>query len=296
MSRTVQLLGALAAASLAFGAVTTQPASATASAVCSVGVGAVTGSGESGSAVLATMPPTWSSGLFVNKPYPAPVRLSSAIASSKNGEGDYDVSGYVVLGDTLYNTYSIVHEDGEIMARALVRIGGGWSSYVALHRSSYSAPGTLPRNTVYGLRRDGVLFRWNAANWGQKTSYPGFSAVKSMALISATATYDTFLANTRGGALYTIHIPVTSPMKPVVKLVRRSGWQGFEAMLAQKCGIYGTLVIGIDTDTHAGYLYAVGHAVGTSTVIEPRGKVPGSFGSAVYFRWITQPEPPPFGE
>ena len=28
-----------------------------------------------------------------------------------------------------------------------------------------------------------------------------------MALISETKTYDTFLANTRGGALYTIRIP-----------------------------------------------------------------------------------------
>ncbi|MET9312025.1 hypothetical protein ABZX12_09385 [Kribbella sp. NPDC003505] len=295
MSRKVQLLGALAAASLAFGAVTIQPASATASAVCSVGVGAVSGSGEYGWSVFSTVPPTRSLGLWINNPYPGTARLSGPIMSSKNGEGNYDVGGLVVLGDTLYNSYSIVTADGEILAQALPRIGGGWSSFISLNRSTYSSP-PVRRGAVYGLRRDGVLFRWNAANWGQKTSYPGFSAVKSMALISATATYDTFLANTRGGALYTIHIPVTSPMKPVVKLVRRSGWQGFEAMLAQKCGIYGTLVIGIDTDTHAGYLYAVGHAGGTSTVIEPRGKVPGSFGSGVYFRWISQPEPPPFGE
>ena len=72
-----------------------------------------------------------------------------------------------------------------------------------------------------------------------------------MALISKSKTYDTFLANTRGGALYTIHIPMTAPMKPVVKLVRRSTWQGFEAMLAQNCG-KGTALVGIDKDTRSG--------------------------------------------
>ncbi|MER7248709.1 hypothetical protein [Kribbella sp. NPDC000426] len=36
-----------------------------------------------------------------------------------------------------------------------------------------------------------------------------------MTLISKAAAYDTFLANTRGGALYTIHIPVNNAMKPV---------------------------------------------------------------------------------
>jgi hypothetical protein len=297
MSGTPRLFAAVAAASLAFGTVgvlPAVPASAAASAVCSVGVGAAIGD-EIGWSVSATVPPTRSVGFWVSNPYPQAVRLSGPITSSKNGEGNYDVGGLVVLGDTLYTTYSIVTPDGEILAQALPRIGGGWSSYVALDQSSYSAPG-LRRNAVYGLRRDGVLFRWTN-NWRDKTSYPGFSAVKAMTLISSTATYDTFLANTRGGALYTIHIPVSSPMKPVVKVVRRSTWQGFEALLAQKCGVYGTLLIGIDTDTHTGYLYAVGHANGTATVIQSRGKVPGTFGlGSTFFRWRFGAEEPPFGE
>jgi hypothetical protein len=34
-----------------------------------------------------------------------------------------------------------------------------------------------------------------------------------------------------------------------------------------------------------GYLYAVGHANGTATVINALGKVDGSFPDPVYFRW-----------
>jgi hypothetical protein len=106
-----------------------------------------------------------------------------------------------------------------------------------------------------------------------------------MALISKTRTYDTFLVNTRGGALYTVRIPTTSPMKPVVKVVRTATWQAFETLLAVKCGLSGTLLLGIDKDTKAGYLYAVGHANGLSTVIKGLGKVQGTFPDPVNFRW-----------
>jgi hypothetical protein len=75
-------------------------------------------------------------------------------------------------------------------------------------------------------------------------------------------------------------------MKPVVKLVRRTTWQGFETLIATKCGIYGTLLLGIDKDSGTGYLYAVGHANGLSTIIQPRGKAPTTFADPVDFRWF----------
>jgi hypothetical protein len=78
---------------------------------------------------------------------------------------------------------------------------------------------------------------------------------------------------------------VSSPIKPVVKQVRSRTWQGFEHLVSMQCGQYGTLLLGIDKDTRAGYLYAVGHANGTSTVIQSRGKVPDTFADPVYFRW-----------
>jgi hypothetical protein len=62
------------------------------------------------------------------------------------------------------------------------------------------------------------------------------------------------LATTKGGALYTIRIPRTSPMKPVVKIVRGSSWQVFESLVIEKCGVSGTMLLGIDKDSKSGYL------------------------------------------
>ncbi len=147
---------------------------------------------------------------------------------------------------------------------------------------------------MYGLRKDGVLVRWHRQDngWRSTGSYPGFGAVKTMTLISKQPTYDTFLATTKGGALYTIRIPVTSPMKPVVKQVRTRTWQAFETLTASKCGQYGTLLLGIDKDTKTGFLYAVGHANGTSTVIKGLGQVSTTFPDPVDFRW----SPPSFSD
>jgi hypothetical protein len=47
----------------------------------------------------------------------------------------------------------------------------------------------------------------------------------------------------------------------------------------------GTVLLGIDKDTGSGYLYAVGHANGTATVINSLGKVNGTFPDPVYLRW-----------
>jgi hypothetical protein len=245
--------------------------------------------------VRSTVPPTATAGTILARDvYPdGQVRLASSMWGEDVGGFATAVSGFVVMGDALYGS-SYWAEDGQATHVSLKRIGGGWSSFKALDVSYYSAP---YRATAYGLRGDGVLFRWTFTGgvWRNKTSYPGFAAVKSMVLISKTRTYDTFLADTRGGALYTIHIPLTSPLRPIVKLVRRSTWQVFESMVSARCGQYGTLLLGIDKDTKAGYLYAVGHANGLATVIQGRGKVPVAFGDPIYGRW-TFTEDTLFGE
>ncbi|TCC28574.1 hypothetical protein E0H50_29205 [Kribbella sindirgiensis] len=218
---------------------------------------------------------------------PGLVRLSTSMRADPDPGGSH-VSGYVVIGSALYLARYKAGLTTEVQHADLTRIGGGWQSFVAVEQS-VSSEDSPWRTTTYGLRSDGVLFRWTVDQnhvWRSKTGYPGFAAVKAMALISKTRTYDTFLATTRGGALYTIHIPVTSPMKPVVKLVRRSTWQGFESLIATGCGSYGTLLLGIDKATRTGYLYAVGHANGLSTVIQSRGKAPATFADPVDFRWF----------
>ncbi|MEU4606376.1 hypothetical protein AB0F43_25585 [Kribbella sp. NPDC023972] len=155
---------------------------------------------------------------------------------------------------------------------------------------------------AYALRDDGVLFRWfiqpvnGQPVWKAAGSFAGFSAVKAVALISRTSTYDTLLVNTRGGALYTVRVPLSSPMKPIVKIVRSATWQGFETLNVNRCGQYGSLLLGIDKHTRSGYLYAVAHANGTSTVIKGLGKVPATFADQVNYRWSSYDDDPPFGE
>ncbi|MFI7059979.1 hypothetical protein ACIBL3_03265 [Kribbella sp. NPDC050124] len=219
---------------------------------------------------------------------PGSVRLSSTTIREPNVVGP-DVAGWVVQGDVLSRVAYSTDEYGQVVgAVRFSRVGGGWTSFTALEVAQ-----TAQRATAYGLRSDGVLFRWNvtSSGWRSAGSAPGFGSVKAMALISKTSTYDTFLVNLRGGALYTVRIPTASPMKPVVKQVRSRSWQGFEALVAGKCGQYGTLLLGIDKDTKQGYLYAVGHANGTATVINSIGKVGyEAFPDPVYFRWGVVPE------
>jgi hypothetical protein len=71
-----------------------------------------------------------------------------------------------------------------------------------------------------------------------------------MTLIAETATYDILLVTTRGRQLYTIRIPVTAPMKPIVTQVRASGFGGYDELFAQRCGATSTLLTAFDHDTN----------------------------------------------
>ncbi|WP_433169408.1 hypothetical protein [Kribbella sp. CA-247076] len=214
------------------------------------------------------------------------------------------LTGSVVFGAALYDSrirIDRVSGNGAIKETTLTRIGGGWDRFRTLTRSNVTA-GDPGFDRSYALRDDGVLFRWfvqpvnGRTVWKAAGSHPGFAAVKAVALLSRTSTYDTLLVNTRGGALYTVRIPLASPMRPIVKPVRTRTWQGFESLNVNRCGQYGSLLLGIDKDTKAGYLYAVGHANGTATVINSLGKVPATFAEPVDFRWSSYYDAPPFGE
>jgi hypothetical protein len=194
---------------------------------------------------------------------------------------------YVVLGSTLnLLTYDVKGFSGEVDPASVKRtpVGGGWGEARYLENSRYNVGNKLVRNSAYAVIGDNIL-RWSVdgTSFTRKSTYAGFSAVKTMALISQTASYDTFLANTRAGALYTIRIPVTG--KPVVKVVRRSTWQGFEALVANHCHGNGTVLLGVDKETGAPYLYTLSHANGTATVITALGKVPRTFAEVAYSRF-----------
>ncbi|MDX6281484.1 MAG: hypothetical protein QOH03_2555 [Kribbellaceae bacterium] len=285
---------------------------ATATAACQIGPGSVTAGGDhTARGITAGSPPTVQNGRDFTDIYPdGQVRLSSMITTDPDVTGTGGVFyGFVVMGSAMYNTGYALTEDGEVdrSRQELSRVGGGWGDTTFFETSrywDYPAPPNL--TTQYALRADGTLTRWEmhydnnqpARLWVNKRSATGFAAVKTMALISQTRTYETFLANTRGGALYTIRLPRTSPLRPVVKKVRAATWQTFDSLIADKCGRYGTLLLGVDKDTQSGYLYAVGHANGTATVIKGLGKVPATFADPVYFRHALRPGDVPmlFGE
>jgi hypothetical protein len=59
--------------------------------------------------------------------------------------------------------------------------------------------------------------------------------------------------------------------------------------VATSCGQYGTLLTGIDKETGKANLYAVGHATGTTTVIQSLGTAPGALTAPFYFRSALAP-------
>ena len=291
----------LLVAGLTPGVATASRATSTnASATCSVHVGSVTATGaHAGKLITPGAASTDKEDVGVYPP--GAVRVSGSLEVDPDVIGyGASIGGYTVLGSTMYTTSYLITLDGIVdpTRPTYYRVGGGWGDTTFFETTRYWDYPKLPNlTTQYQLRTDGTLTRWemyynngnNPRLWANKQSATGFAAVKSMAMISQTLAYDTFLANTRGGALYTIRLPRTSPMKPVVKKVRSSTWQAFDALVAEKCGQYGTMLVGIDKDTQSAYAYAVGHASGTATVIQGLGKVPATFADPVYFRRQIRP-------
>ncbi|HZX02940.1 hypothetical protein [Kribbella sp.] len=298
----IKPLGTIAAAVLVTATLTPAAADAETTATCGLSASSVNAAGDHDyvSIVSTTPPRATKSALGRGAFAPGQVKEMASMAVLDDGFGGYSVYGYVVIGDNLYQATYSGHDGTADHPAGLRRIGGGWGRFTMVEEAEYQGPtqAGISRWTIYALRNDGVLFRWTVSPkgvWRSAGSVPGFAAVQSMALVSKAATYDTFVANTRGGALYTIHIPTASPMKTVVKQVRAKTWQGFETVLAQKCGAYGTVLLGIDKDTDSAYLYAVGRFTGATTVIRLLGKVPATFPDTVYAR-VKDPGAPLNGE
>ncbi|MET9268800.1 hypothetical protein [Kribbella sp. NPDC003557] len=286
------LLGGLAAAPAGTATAATTATTA-ATAACSINLGSITAAGDMANAsVTATSPATVRRSTGPHMFSPGLAKLASTWTNSLGVGADYTVYGDVIVSGTLYAGSYGVDAAGKPFTSLKSR-GVGYIGYKAIESSWYW--GKTDRSAEYRLRGDGVLYRYvYSGNVAKVMRWPGYSSVKTMALISETATYDTFLATTNGGALYTIHIPVSG--QPVVKKVRTSTWQGFEYLVAEKCGAQSTLLAAVDKDSGSAYLYAVGHANGASTVIKGLGKVPGDFKDPVYFLNTAEGNAPLFGE
>jgi hypothetical protein len=297
-------VSALLAAGLAAG-----PASASAAvaptgvqqvaAACTVAVGSVTDAGDHYvREYTATTPPSMTG----ETPGLLAMFLDARLAGSMVKEpvaGGSRYSGWMIFGSVMWAvSYEADAQDKPIAGTfKTARVGGGWDGY-----SYFETSRTTTRTNQYALRSDGTLLRWtmSGSTWAAKASAPGFSSVRAMALISQTSTYDTFLATTRGGALYSVRVPTTGAFKPVVKLVRPagSGWEKPINLVAERCGQYGTLLVGIDRNGENAEMFAIGHVNGTATVINELHWVDAEFPDPVYFRMTGRPglTPPLNGE
>jgi hypothetical protein len=250
---------------------------------------------------VATTPP----GLTVNRLESNKLFAGKNVRlASMNYDGDYEDGsgrfGYMVFGNDMQLVKYYTDLQGNPDGSSITKVGSGWAKY-RIFESSDLWLDNYRRTTQYAIHTDGTLTRWSVDSkfgWHKTGTAKGYASFKSLTLISQTKAYDTFLANTTNGRLYTIHIPTTAALKPVLKVVRGSSWQTFETLEATGCGKSGVVLLAIDKNTKAGYLYAVGHASGTKTVIKSLGKAKTTFPDTLQFTWSvpTQFGPPPYGE
>ena len=300
LRKTIGMAGA-AGLALALGPAL-QPASATpttVAAACALGLGSTTQDwGHNSRVVSATAPPTVSKVISTPNIYTPPndVIDPTTFTAVPAGGGKTTRTGKVVWGSgyLMQSTYTI-GADGKLVGKPVfTRIGNGWGGRFLI-QAQYKASATSKptRTMLYSQDQYGKFGRWTDVGKGfRNTGYvTGMSSMKSFALIATTPTYDTFLANNRAGALYTVKIPTSTPLKPIITPVRTASWQGFEQLIAAPCGKTGSILLGIDKDTDTGYLYAVGHANGTKTVIKGLGKVPLTFSDLDYLRFAPSYDP-----
>ncbi|MGW1343488.1 hypothetical protein ACWCOV_20735 [Kribbella sp. NPDC002412] len=262
-------------------------------AACALRLGSVTANGAHTSRMINATAPITIGGVRGTASVftPGQVQHTTTFVGTPLAGGE-SRSGLTVLGGALHSSSYVVDSQVQIDPRYPknnLRIGGGWSSYRWVEQSIHrpADAGSPSRTTLYGQQTNGVMQRWIAdgTSWRSTGGVGGLSTVKSMTLISRTDTYETFLANTRSGGLLTVRWPTSYLSVTKGTAVRDTTWQGFEQLIATKCGVNGTLLLAIDRDTQSGYLYAVGHANGRNTVIKGLGKVPMTFSDPHYFRW-----------
>ncbi|WP_350275496.1 hypothetical protein [Kribbella sp. HUAS MG21] len=261
-------------------------------AACALRLGSVTSTGAFTSRMInATSPITVGGVRGTAGVFPAnQVQHISTFYGAPLGSGE-SRSGLTVMGGALYSSSFVVDGQSQLdphYPHNNLRIGGGWSNYRWIEQSILQPAnaGNPARVLLYGQHSDGTTRRWvsDGGSWRVTSGVGGLSTVKGIAVIGRTATTETFIANTRAGALVSLTWPTSYMSAPTSKVVRGSTWQRFEKLIATKCGTNGTLLLGIDKDTRTGHLYAVGHANGTATAIRSLGQVPLTFSDPQYFR------------
>ena len=170
----------------------------------------------------------------------------------------------------------------------------GWGGFTRLVHAPYAPMrgGKLvgARNRLYGLTSAGVLYRYTSSisnqNWVSAGRVGGFGAVRNITLIGQNATSDVLLANTTTGSLITIRVTANGTMRTTVSRIRDRGWNGLEALTADRCNetdtVQTTALVGVDADTGIAYGYRMGLASGRRTTITPVGRIGEGWRDATY--------------
>jgi hypothetical protein len=237
---------------------------------CRVFVGGVDATGEySGTAIDATRPLTASG--------PAPEQLFPVRASATwyynytPGSTKAWYTAFVLQGSNLYLAKATYILDAPAVASSQ-KVGTGWAGFSTIATSNY-VQGPKAHKFLYGLHGNGSLYRYDVTTGKVKAlgSAPGYSGFKAITVIAETAGYDTLLATTKAGALWTIHIPVTTPFKATLKLVRSTGFKAYDQLVADRCGASSTLLAGLTKAGNKATVYAMSHANGSKTVLNNLG-------------------------
>jgi hypothetical protein len=185
--------------------------------------------------------------------------------------------GLLLQGTNLYR-HTTYLPDGKPPLPTFKKVGTGWGSFKSIATSNYSV--AQPRHAyLYGLNTNNSLYRYQIIGGGFKAlgPIPGFRGFKAMTVVSESATYDTLLMTTTTGALWTAHIPIAAGAKPVMKLIRSSGFAAYDSLVAQGCGTRGgTLVVAVSNATQTGTQYAFSKFNGTATAMTNHGAIPGA--------------------
>ncbi|GAA0932931.1 hypothetical protein GCM10009554_17730 [Kribbella koreensis] len=237
---------------------------------CDVQVGAVDSTGQASANKIYATKPLSAGGPMDFKFFP--IRASATwYYTGVNTPKSY-YSAYVLQGSNLYLARAN-YEFGDATAPTAKRVGTGWAGFSTIATSNVL--GSKGHKFLYGLHANGSLYRYNVTTGAVKSygSAPGYAGFKAITVISETAGYDTLLASTKAGALWTIHIPVTAPFKATLKLVRSTGFKAYDYLVAQRCGSSSTMLAGLSKTSQVATAYAVSHANGTKTVINPLGTI-----------------------
>jgi hypothetical protein len=265
-----------------------QPKAAAAGA-CLVDVGAVTAAGQNGGyQITATKPVTAKP--FVSYKLFATRASSTWHAWKGSGTTNY-YAGFVLVSGSLYTTVESYKTPTSAPVVSSKRLGTGWSSFSALASSrAINSAGNVDHMFLYGLNTNGTLYRYSINGTTGPVSAAGsalgYKSFKQITVIAENPSYDTLLATTKTGALYTITLPITRTLKGTLAAVRTTGFAQYHQIVAERCGNNGgTLLTGFDNVKNTATVYALSRAKGAATVVNTIGSVALPQDATTHFRY-----------